>query len=114
MLNTQGDISWDNRERAAQMHYICGIQLDCEPDDNTIKEVAWTKDVQIIGKQQLHHMDHRVLAKTFMVWVWFNVPDLAELPDKFLCMLRNIEMCGVFAQPMYDTTLSQPHLKINK
>lgn len=67
MLNTQGDISWDNRERAAQMHYICGIQLDCEPDDNTIKEVAWTKDVQIIGKQQLHHMDHRVLAKTFMV-----------------------------------------------
>jgi len=74
MWITQGDISWDDGEKAAQIHYLRGLPPDSEPDDDTIKEAARTMGIKIIGKKQLRLMDHQVLARVFMVRVWYDEP----------------------------------------
>jgi hypothetical protein len=60
--------------------------------------------IEIIGKKQLHRMDHRVLARAFIVWVRYDNPESTESSDKFPLMLRDFENCSLFAEPTYDTT----------
>jgi hypothetical protein len=67
MWITQGDISWDDREKATRIHNVGGLRPDSGTDDDTIKEAAQTMDFEIIGKKQLRRMDHRVLGRAFMV-----------------------------------------------
>jgi hypothetical protein len=45
--------------------------------------------------------------------MWYDEPELAQPPDHFQCMLRDFENCGLFAQPMYDTTRSKPQFKVD-
>jgi hypothetical protein len=72
MWLTQGNISWEEREKAMRIHYLCGLRPDSRPDDNTMKEAAQTIDIEIIGKKQLCRMDHRVLGRAFIVRVWHD------------------------------------------
>jgi hypothetical protein len=58
MWITQGDIRWEDREKAARIHYLRGLQPDSKPDDDTIKEAARTMGIKIIGKKHLCHMSH--------------------------------------------------------
>ena len=58
MWLTQGDIPWEDREKAAQIHYLRGLRPDSEPDDDTIKEAARTMGIEIIGKKHLRRMSH--------------------------------------------------------
>lgn len=68
--------------------------------------------IEIIRNKSLRHRDHRVLARAFMVRVQYNDPELAQPPDEFQCMLCDVENFGLFAEPTYDTTQSQPQFSI--
>jgi hypothetical protein len=39
-----------------------------------------------------------------MVRIWYDNPDPAQPPDQFENMLHNFGTCGLFAEPMYNTT----------
>jgi len=110
---THGDIPWDDREKAARIHYLCGLLADSEQDDNTIKEAARTLCSEIIAKNQLRRMDHRILAMAFMVRVQYEEPEPAQPPDEFQCMLRDLEICGAFTELTYDSTRSKPQFKVD-
>jgi len=110
---TQCDISWDDREKAAQIHYLRGLWPDSEPEDDTIKEAARTMGIDIIGKKQFSCRDHRVLARVFMVRVPYDEPESAQPPDEFQSMLHDFDNCGLFAELMYDTTRSKRQCKID-
>jgi hypothetical protein len=110
---TQGDIPWKDSEKAARIHYLHGLRPHSEPDDDTIKEAARTSGIEIIGKQYLHSMSHRHLARAFIVRVRCGNPELTQPPEKFQNMLRNFETCGLFAELTYDTTQSKPQFKID-
>jgi hypothetical protein len=58
MWITQGDISWDGRDKAARIYYLCGLWPDSEPDDDTIKEAARSMGIELIAKKPLRQMDH--------------------------------------------------------
>jgi hypothetical protein len=113
MLITQGEIRWEDREKAAQILYLRGLWPDCEPDHNTIKEAARSMGIEIIGNKYLCHLNHQLLARAFMVRVQYDNPEPAQPPDKFQRMLRDFEACGSFAEPTYDTTQSKPQFKID-
>jgi hypothetical protein len=58
MWITQGDIPWEDREKAAQIHYLHGLRPENELDDNTIKESARTMGIEIFSKKHLRRMSH--------------------------------------------------------
>jgi hypothetical protein len=87
MWITQGDIPWEDREKAARIHYLRGLWPLSEPDDDTIKKAAHTKDIEIIGKKHLRRMSHRLFARAFMVRIRHDNPDPVQPPDKFQSML---------------------------
>jgi len=97
MWITQGDITLDDREKAPQIHCHHGLWPHSKPDDGTIKEAARTISIEIIGKKQLHRMDHRVLARAFIVRVRYKEPESAQPPDTSQCMHRDFLNCGFFA-----------------
>jgi hypothetical protein len=66
---TQGDIPWEDREKAIRIDFLCSLQPHSEPDDDTINDAARIMGIEIIGKQHLHRMSHQLLARSFMVQV---------------------------------------------
>ena len=48
-----------------------------------------------------------------MVRVWYDEPESAQPPDEFRRMLNDFENCGLFTEPMYNTTRSKPQFKID-
>jgi hypothetical protein len=110
---TQGDIPWEDKDKAAQIHYLRCLRADSKPDDDTINEAARTMYIEIIGQKHPHHMSHRLLARVFMVRVQYDNPEPVQPPDKFQIILHNFEPCGLFAEPMYNTNCSKPQFKID-
>jgi len=72
MWMTPGDLSLDDREMAAGSHELYGLSPDSKPDDDTITGVPWVMGIYCIGKKHLHQMDHRLLARPFMVQMWYD------------------------------------------
>jgi hypothetical protein len=113
ILITQGDIPWEDREKAVRIDFLCRLRPHSEPDNDTINEAAHIMGIEIIGKQHLHRMRHQLLARSFMVQVRYDNPDPVKSPDKFQGMLCNFETCGLFAEPTYDTTWIKPQFKLD-
>jgi hypothetical protein len=49
MWISQRVISWNDRDKAARIHYLRGLWPYSEPDDDTMKEAARTMGIDIIG-----------------------------------------------------------------
>jgi hypothetical protein len=58
MWITQGDIPWEDRDKAAHIHYLCGLRPETEPDNDIIKESARTMGIEIFSKKYLCRMNH--------------------------------------------------------
>lgn len=111
MVTSHGDISWDDREMAGQIHYHHGLLPDNTPDDDTINEATKTMGIIIIGKKQLCCMNHWVLARALLVELQHEQPELAQLPDEFQYTIHDCETCSLFTESIYDTLWSKAQSK---
>jgi len=67
MWITKGGIPWDDREMPAWIRYLRSLRPDSIPDDDNIQEADRAIGIKSIGQKQLRRMNHRVLARVFMV-----------------------------------------------
>jgi len=69
--------------------------------------------IKTVGKKQHSRIDHRVLAREFIVRVWYIESELAQSPDDIQYMLHDLENRWLFAELMYDTMRSKLQCKID-
>lgn len=63
--------------------------------------------IEIVDENQLHYTSPCLLAKAFMVLVWYDAeatPELKKSPDEFQELIQDIETCGLCAEQSYETT----------
>jgi len=73
-----GRLPWDDWEKAAEIHYLCGLRRDDELAEDLVWQAAHTMGIEIVNEKQLCHTSHCLLAKASMVCVRYDAEESPE------------------------------------